>query len=348
MAKRSKRRASRGRSSGARSGGGAARPRAQTAGRDRRTGADAPRGRLRLFLRAAGAPFWSASALAVAVGSTLPFWLRPDGFRFGLLHSIEALVGIVLIHAGADLANEYYDFGADVRNPNRGDLSGGSGALPDGAIEARFIRTCFIICFALGAAIGLHLNSVTPGNTILLLGVLGVLGGYFYSAPPLRLCYRGLGEIVLGFCFGVLPILGAYYVQAHEIGWRVVLASLPLTFAIVTVLWINQIPDVAPDRDAGKRTLVVLLGPRVSARVVLPVLVTLVFLSLFAGAFTGSVIPLALVAVLAFGLARTVVADAWNHYDEPSRLVEAQHSALRLHLAFGLIMALSALAAMGN
>lgn len=327
----------------------AKRPKSRAAreeGRTRR--AEETNGRFRLFLRAAGAPFWTASALAVAVGSTLPFWLRPDGFRFSLLHMIEALAGIVLIHAGADLANEYYDFDADVRNPNRGNLSGGSGALPDGAIEAAFIRRSFIACFAAGAAIGLHLNAVTPGNAILLIGAFGVLGGFFYSAPPARLSYRGLGEVVLGLCFGVLPVVGAYYVQAHMASWRVVLASLPLTFAIVTVLWVNQIPDYVPDRNSGKRTLVVMLGPRVSARVVLPVLVTLIFLSLFAAAFTGSIIPLALVAVLAFGLARTVVADAWNHYDEPRKLLEAQHSALRLHLAFGLIMALSALAAYGN
>ena len=302
-----------------------------------------PKNIVALFLRAAGAPFWIASIMPVLIGSALPLWLRPDGFVFSWARAIEALVAMVLLHAGADLANEYYDYlsAADSGNPLRGGLSGGSGILPDGKASPRFLFGSFVACFAVGIALGLHLNAVSEGNVILWTGLAGVLGGFFYSAAPLRFSYRGLGEIVLGLCFGVLPVMGAYYVQTGTLSGHVVLASLPITFAIVLVLWVNQIPDVRADADAGKRTMVVRIGARNAARVGVPVLAALVYATLFASVFTGSIVPLVLVAVLAFGFARTVVVDCWQFYDEPAELRQAQVMALKFHLSIGLTIAIA-------
>ena len=305
------------------------------------------RGRLSLFLRAAGLPFWPASILPVLIGSTLPFWLRPEGFAFSWVRMVEALVGVLLLHAGADLTNEYFDYLADLKNPRRGGLAGGSGALPDGLLKPGTVLRALIICYAGATVIGIHLNMVLPGNFVLLVGALGALGGFFYTAPPLKLSYRGLGEVILGPCFGLLPVLGAYYAQAGEVGWRVVMAGLPSTFAVALILWVNEIVDYEPDKEAGKRNLVVRMGTRAAGRGGVIVLTLLVFASLFAAVFTASLIPLSLVAILAFGLARTIVVDMWQHHDDPEKLGEAQVSALKLNLAFGIIIAGSALAALG-
>jgi len=311
---------------------------------------EVPKGPVAIFLRAARAPFLTASAIPVLIGSTLPFWLRPAGFAWSWLHFVEALVGVVLLHAAANLSNCYYDHlsGADPSNPNPNVMSGGSGLLTEGVVEPRYFLRSAIVCFAIGAAIGLHLNFVSPGNTILILGAIAIVVAHFYTAPPVKLCYRGLGEIAVGLTFGILPVAGAYFVQAGEISWSVVLASLPITFAVVLLLWVNQIVDYVPDRDAGKRSLAVVLGPKTAGRAVVLALALLIFGSLFVAVFTGAVIPLTLITVLAFGLIRTVVADCWNHYDDPSRLAEASFSAIRLHLILGAIIAVSALAAVGN
>jgi 1,4-dihydroxy-2-naphthoate octaprenyltransferase len=277
------------------------------------------------FLEAAGARYWSVSALAVLVGSTLPFWLRPPGFAFSWLHMVEALVGVVLLHAAAALARA------------------GAGE----ASESRW-GTPAIACAAVAVLIGLHLNAVSPGNLVLVLGVIGVLGGYAYGGRPLFLSRRGLGEVLVGLCLGVLPVVGAYFIQAHRVSWRVVLASLPLAFAAVLALWVNEIAWHDRDAAAGKRTLVVILGKRRAARGVVPLLSVLVFAALFAAVFTAAEIPLSLVAVLAFGLVRTVVAVLWTRYDEPKALPEAQDAALKLHLTLGIVMAASALAALGS
>jgi len=301
-----------------------------------------PKNIVALFLRAAGAPFWIASIMPVLIGSALPLWLRPEsGFAFSWGRAVEALIAMVVLHAGADLANEYYDYLADTDNPLRGGLSGGSGILPNGKASPRFLLWSFVACFAVGIVLGLHLNAVSEGNTILWIGLAGILGGFFYSAPPLRFAYRGVGEIVLGLCFGVLPVLGAYHVQAGVLSWHVVLASLPITFAIVQVLWVNQIPDIEADARVGKRTMVVRMGAEKAARVGVPVLATLVYATLFASVFTGGIIPLVLVSVLAFGFVRTVIVDCWQHYAEPAELGQAQVMALKFHLSIGLITAIA-------
>jgi 1,4-dihydroxy-2-naphthoate octaprenyltransferase len=284
-------------------------------------------GTMRSFFEAAGARYLAVSALAVLVGSTLPVWLRPPGFAFSWLSMIEALVAVVLLHAAAALVR----------------AGSGEGAAGGGRWTAPAV-----VCAAVGVAIGLHLNAASPGNLVLILGVIGIAGGYAYGGRPLLLSHRGVGEFLVGVCLGVLPVVGAYYVQAHTASWRVVLASLPLALAAVLALWANEIAWHDRDAAAGKRTLVVIVGKRAAARVGVPLLSVLVFAALFAAVFTASHIPLSLVAVLAFGLVRTTVAVFWNHYDEPAALPEAQNAAMKLHLAIGIIMAASALAAVGS
>jgi 1,4-dihydroxy-2-naphthoate octaprenyltransferase len=316
----------------------------------RSTDSTIPRNRFLLFLRAARAPFLTASVMPVLIGSTLPFWLRPNGWDFSLWLMIEAVVAVAFLHLGANLGNGYYDHmtGADPANPNPGVLSGGSGLITSGALPPEFFLRWSVVFLFLGAAVGIHLTFVVPGHLLLALGVVGIALGHFYTAPPIRLAYRGLGELAVGLAFGVLPVIGAYYVQAGTVSWRVVLASLPITFAVVLILWVNQIVDAKPDESVGKRNLVVMAGARAAGRGGVLVLSILIFVTMFAAVFTASLIPLTLLSVLAFGLIRTIVADCWNHHGRPERLAEAQSSALRLHLTLGIIIAASALAAIGS
>ncbi|MCK4511782.1 prenyltransferase [bacterium] len=309
-----------------------------------------PSNKLLLFMRAARAPFLTVSVMPVLIGATLPFWLRPDGWTFSVAHLVEMIVAVVLLHMGANLGNGYYDHvsGADPANPNPGVLSGGSGLITSGALSAGFFLKSSIVCFALGAALGLHLNFVQPGNLVLVVGFIGIALAHFYTAPPVKLAYRGLGEIAVGLAFGVLPVVGSYYVQTGMVSWRVVMASLPISFAVVLVLWVNQIVDFKSDRDTGKRNLVVVMGTAAAGRGMVLVLALLTFGLLFAAVFTAALIPLTLVAVLAFGLIRTVVADCWNHHGRPDELVDAASAAIRLHLILGIIIAGSALVAIGS
>jgi 1,4-dihydroxy-2-naphthoate octaprenyltransferase len=95
---------------------------------------------------------------------------------------------------------------------------------------------------------------------VLALGVTGVALAYFYHAPPLKLSYRGLGEVTVALTYGPLICAGTYLVQRHGVPARVWAASVPLGLLVGAFLWINEFPDRRADATAGKRTLVVRLG----------------------------------------------------------------------------------------
>ncbi len=327
----------------------------KTAGQPKAAGAKVaggtvPNGPLAMFISAGRLRFLVASVMPVLIGATLPFWLRPNGFQFNLLLAIETLAAMVFLHAGANFANEYFDSksGVDSDNPARSEFNGGSGLIVAGVLPASYFRTFMLVFLSIGALLGIHLSLVTPGWLILGFGLVGILLGYGYAAPPFRFGYRALGEIVVALNFGILPVVGAYYIQTGTCSLPVVLAALPITFAIVLVLWVNEIPDIEPDRAAGKRTLVNLMGRQAASRGGVLTLALLLFGSLFAAVFTGSLIPLTLVAILSFGLIRTVVVDCWAMPANPRDLLEAQETAIRLHLIIGLVIGLSALAALAG
>jgi 1,4-dihydroxy-2-naphthoate octaprenyltransferase len=112
----------------------------------------------------------------------------------------------------------------------------------------------------LGCGIGLVIVALTQSVFVLGIGVAGALGGYFYTAGPLRLGYRGVGEIIIGILFGVLPVYGSYYLQTQTLDALPVLPALIVAILIFLVILVNEFPDFVADRHVRKKTLVVWLG----------------------------------------------------------------------------------------
>jgi 1,4-dihydroxy-2-naphthoate octaprenyltransferase len=100
------------------------------------------------------------------------------------------------------------------------------------------------------------------GPLVIALGLLGVFLGVAYSAKPLHLNARGLGELAVGIGFGVLPVVGAAWLQSGTFGLDSFLISLPPSFWVLNILLINEIPDREADAAVGKRTLPVRWEPR--------------------------------------------------------------------------------------
>ena len=115
--------------------------------------------------------------------------------------------------------------------------------------------------YALGVGAGLVISWLRE-PAVLWIGLVGVVAAYSYHGPPLRLSYRGLGELAVALCYGPLICAGTYLVQRGEVTAEVWWLSVPLGLLIAAFLWINEVPDAAADRASGKYTLVVRTGRR--------------------------------------------------------------------------------------
>ncbi len=215
--------------------------------------------RIGLWMRALRAPFFQAVIVPVLVG-TAAAWYYTGQFHGG--YFLAALFGAVFVNAGTNLTNDYYDHrsGADELNRECTRFSGGSRVIQQGLLSAEAVIRAAIVFFALAVLIGLYLT-YRRGPGLLLVGIAGIASGYFYTASPVRIGYRGWGEVTAGVDCGPLVVLGAYYVQARSFDIRALLVSIPVGLLIAAILWINQFSDLRADKAAGKATLVVRMGP---------------------------------------------------------------------------------------
>ena len=203
------------------------------------------------FLTASVLPVLAAGALSAQIGQA-PIW-QP------LL--MLAAIAIALIHASANVLNDYFDAvsGNDAANTAFvHPFSGGSRFIQNEVLSEREMLGIGIVLMVAGVALGLAIVWLT-GPILLLLGIAGTLLAIIYSSPPCLAC-RGLGDLVIGVCFGILPVAGTTLILTGgvpEAAWW--LGGVIACF-VAAILWVNSIPDIAADRAAGKMTLPARLG----------------------------------------------------------------------------------------
>jgi 1,4-dihydroxy-2-naphthoate octaprenyltransferase len=159
----------------------------------------------------------------------------------------------------------------------------------------------------------------------------------FYTAPPLRLVHRGLGEIAVAVGFGPIMVLGAYYVQAHRFSGEALYVSVPVAILISLVLYVNEIPDRAGDGAAGKRTLPVRLSKdNVIAGYVGAVV--LAYLLIAVGVFSDVLPGPTLIALATIPLAVKVTRGLRASYENPYALMPSMAQNVKLHAFTGLLL----------
>ncbi len=248
--------------------------------------------------------FMIASVLPVLVGTA---WASAAFHRFDALLFALALAATVLAHAATNVFNDVGDdvIGADAGNTERiYPYTGGSRFIQSGLLSRReMTRLALILC---GAAllIGGWLT-VLRGLGIVLLGAVGLALGLLYSLPGAQLSARGVGEAAVAAGLGVLPVLGAAWLQTGHIDFGAILLCIPVSCWVAAILVINEVPDVDADRRAQKRTLVVRWGVA-GARLIYKSL-TLIALAAAGAAIASHVLPmwyaLPAVALAALGIA---------------------------------------------
>jgi 1,4-dihydroxy-2-naphthoate octaprenyltransferase len=179
------------------------------------------------------------------------------------------VAGIFCVEAAKNASGEIFDWDSgtdqEVADDERSPFSGGKRVIVDGLMSRRQTATVAALFYTGAIAAGLAIVLLRE-PAVLWLGMVGVGLAFFYHAPPLRLAYRGLGELAVAVAYGPVIATGTYLVQRGTIGDEVLLASVPLGLAVGAFLWINEFPDARADELAGKRTLVVRLGRPAAAR----------------------------------------------------------------------------------
>lgn len=238
-----------------------------------------------LVVTAVGCALGMASAAACGCGFS---WER----------GLATLALALLAHASANMQNDFADAVSGADAANTGGLypfTGGSRLVQGGVVSAQDMRR---VSLALGivVAMGGLLLAVHSGGGLLLIGLAGLLLAWAYSAPPLALMSRGLGEIAVALVWA-LVVVGADYVQRGRFFVIPAVAALGYGLMIGNVLLANAFPDAAADASVGKRTLAVRLGLRRAACLYLAV--ALAAQAWVVGMVVAVVLPVPTLAALA-------------------------------------------------
>jgi 1,4-dihydroxy-2-naphthoate octaprenyltransferase len=188
------------------------------------------------------------------------------GAGFDWVRAVVTLLLALLAHAGINVYNDYCDHlnGTDARNTQRiYPFTGGSRFIQNGVLTPRQVRVFAMLLFAATIAGGLWLLGVA-GTGLLWVGLAGLFIGWAYSAPPLKLNSRGVGELCVTAGF-LLVVVGADYAQRGAFAPLPWLAGAPYAFLVANILYINQFPDRAADLASGKLHWVARLQPATAA-----------------------------------------------------------------------------------
>jgi 1,4-dihydroxy-2-naphthoate octaprenyltransferase len=200
------------------------------------------------------------------------------------------VLGIFALEIAKNASGEIVDFdsGTDlaVEPQDRTPFSGGKRVLVDHLLTRRQTIRIAAAFYILAVIVGLYIV-VFRDRRVLALGIVGVACAYFYNSPPLKVSYRGLGELTVALCYGPIIAAGTYLVQTGTVTAEVLWLSAALGLLIGAFLWINEFPDYVADRKSNKRTLVVRFG-RKRASSIFAIGISVSFLMMLAAPFLTS------------------------------------------------------------
>ncbi len=275
---------------------------------------------------------WSftMTTVSVSVGSVLG---SIDG-SFSWFLYLLTLAGVIFMHASANLFNDYYDVLSGVDTLEVSTAQYRPHPLAEGSLKPREIFIEALCLFSLAALIGIFL-AVTRGWTVLVIAMIGAFAGVFYTAPPFRYKYRGLGEIATFLMWGPLMVEGAYFVQRQALSVDAFWISLPLGVLVALVLLANNIRDTVTDGERGIKTLPIIAGGRKGIWIYI-MLVEFAYLSVILMALAGPLNLWSLMVLvtlpLCFSLLRKTVKNV---------PIDADAQTAKLNTVFGVLLLIS-------
>ncbi|MDD5093835.1 MAG: prenyltransferase [Dehalococcoidia bacterium] len=222
---------------------------------------------LKLWLHLSRLPFHSVGVSPFILGTVLAWDIYGT---FSLPIFGFATLAVILIMLATYYGGEYHDLEEDSLAAQQGKnpFSGGSQVIVKRLMPRSYAKIGSYTAIGLAGGIGLLLQFYYhTGAWTIPLGLIGMISGFFYSAPPLRWVKRGFGELFIGLSYGWLPVATAFYLQTGTMAGIGNWISIPIACSIFNVILINEFPDYPADLKAGKRNLTVRVGKRAAARI---------------------------------------------------------------------------------
>ena len=268
--------------------------------------------------------FWSALLALVVVLCDRDQTLDWRDVLLGAL----AVLGVPLAHAGANLFDDYFDYVSHAVRRRKEMVDGGVRArsqkcayLDSGKATTRQLFVAAGVFCLLATICGLVVL-VFRGPVLLIPIASGGLLAFFYSAPPFRLSYRGLGEVVVGLIFGPIVMSGVSLATCGRLTPSVAWLSVPMGILAANILFVHSIMDLDPDLRAGKRALAALLGSPSRAVAFDGDLLITCYFAVIIGVVFGSVSPFALIVLATTPMAIELFLSMRIYLKDPEKVPE--------------------------
>jgi 1,4-dihydroxy-2-naphthoate octaprenyltransferase len=293
------------------------------------------REKLKAWYKASRPPFYIATFVPLTAG-----WML--AVRDGAAYQVGLFVLInlysVMVHFATNLANDYFDHfqGAD-----SGPSIGGSRMLQAGLISIGELRAALLFLY-LGSFL-LAAGYMTVANMWILspFVALSIFSSIFYTAPPIRYGYRGMGELFAGFNMGPVMVLGCYWIMTGRPSLDVILVSLPIGIMVAGILYYQSMPDMVTDKSVGKITLTVRLGKKGSYTGLIAqwAVVYLLIIGLVADRILS---PIALASLLTIGILVRLLriiptVDDWQELDAHGHYVRKMYFLSGIAIVLGIV-----------
>jgi len=291
----------------------------------------------KIWFRATRPFSFTASVIPCVVGAMTALLVEGRNPLWHLFPFI--LVSSVLLHAATNLVSDYYDF---IKGVDTKDSFGGSGVLTEGLLQPKQVFKMGILFFALAFLIGLPII-IARGELILVLGIVGILGGFFYTGWPIGYKYVALGNIFVFLLMGPLMVVGTFYALTGFYSADVLYISLPIGCLVAGILQANNLRDIIHDQKANIKTLASVAGGDFAKAEYLFLIITAYVIVIVLVAL-GILTPWSLLVLLSLPPAiKNMNRIKGVHLENTSKIAMLDVQTAQLHMKFGLLLSASIL-----
>lgn len=278
---------------------------------------------------------WSfpASSMPAVLAVSYIFFLKNQFDEINWFYGILAVIGAVVFQASGNLTGDYFDYKYKV---DRKESFGSSRMLVDGVFQPKTILNYGIVFLVIGIIIGLFLF-VNTGTDILWIGVIGVLGSYFYY----KLKFIALGDLLIFIIYGPLIGLGTAFVMTSQLQWNVFLLEVPIAFLVVNILHANNTRDIRDDGKANIKTQAMVLGVK-GSKIQYIVLALGAYIAVALMVVFKMISPITLVVFLTLPIAlKNIKVIQKAEIEKPELIKDLDAASAQLVLAFALLFSIA-------